>query len=1067
MFLSDLSIRRPVMTSMIVLAVVVLGLFSVTRLGIDIFPNIDFPFVTVSILYPGAGPEEIETLILKPVEDEVGTLSGIRTIQSYAQEGIGYVFLEFNLGTNVDLAAMDVRDKVDAVRNELPVDAKAPVVQKFDVGARPIVNLAVTSTRPLEQTYKLADDVIRQRLSRVDGLANISLVGGKQREIRVSIFRNRLRDLDISVFQVIQAIATANLNLPSGRIEEGRKDYTIRLAGEFGSLDDLRELQIPAHDGKPVRLRDVANIEDTFAEVREMARFEGKTSIGLSCVKKSGANTVQVAAGIMKELSALKQVLPADVQIYVAKNSSTFIKDSIQEVASNMMLGIMLTAIVLFLFLHSWRGTVIAAVSMPASIIASFLLVDIAGFTINMMTLMGLAISIGILVTNSIVVLENITRFEAQGQNLRDAASKGTSEIAIAVIASTLTNVMVFTPIAFMSGITGRIFREFGLTVTFATLFSLLISFTVVPILASRKMKWQMYVILGILGGIGAFILLGHLVAILGLLGLILALVMQTTGIMSKLFILWDRVYDDLAKSYRSTLDWCLGHRFVVILTVLIIFLASMTLFRYIGVEFFPTTDAGAFSVSIEMPPGTRLEVTDQVVHQIEDVVQTIPEVTSYYSTIGSSESGTFGTTEGVQLGYIYINLEDIRQRKRSTEQIIEAVRSRIAEIPAADLTLAPESQMGGGGGGGDLQLEITGDDMAQLVKLSNQVMAIARETRGTVDVTRSWKTGKPEVAVEPLRDRIAAQSTSAQEVALTLRYLLEGDVASKYREGADEYDIRVQASSEDRSQISQLENYEIKTSNGWIPLPELASIQQRSGPTQIIRKNKQREVIVSANLVGISLGQAQKEIQAASENIIWPEGYRLNFGGQAEWMAQEFPYMFQALILAIILTFMLLAAILESVIHPFTIMMTLPLALIGVTASLVITGNTISILTLMAFVMLVGIVVNNGILLIDYISRLRADGRPMKEAVLEACPVRLRPIIMTNVATILGMVPLALGFGTGAGFRAPMAIVSIGGLITSTIFTLYLIPVIYHVFESMRTEGGFFRWTWHTWKRL
>jgi HAE1 family hydrophobic/amphiphilic exporter-1 len=1066
MFLSDISIKRPVMMSMVVVVMVVLGLFSTTRLGIDLIPDIDFPFVTVSVVYPGAGPEEIETLILEPLEEAVGTLSGLKNIQSFSQEGVGFVGLEFDLGVDVDLAGIDVRDKIDAVKNDLPEDAHDPVVQKFDIGAMPIINLAVNSLRPEEETYQIAEDVIKQRLARVDGLASIDLVGGKEREIQVAVHRNRLQALNISIMQVIQAIATANLNLPSGRIEEGRKDFTIRLAGEFESLDELRELDIPVEDQAPVRLREVADIHDTFAEIRELARFNSNPSVGMSLVKKSGANTVQVADQVFKELEVLEGILPPDIEISIARDRSQFIKDSIMEVGSNMMLGIMLTAVVLFLFLHSWRGTVIAAISMPASIIATFFLVDIAGFTINMMTLMGLAISIGILVTNSIVVLENITRYEAMGSDLRTSAAKGTSEIALAVIAATLTNVMVFTPIAFMSGIVGQFFKQFGLTVAFATLFSLLISFTLVPIMASRKLKWSFYAILAILGGIGAFMLLGTTMAIIGLLGLLLALTMQAAGIMDKVFKIWDRIYDDLKVSYRGALSWCVNHRFITILVVLIIFFASMSLFRFIGSEFFPSSDAGAFSVSAEMPPGTRLNVTDKVMLDIENAVSKVPEVSSWYTTVGSTEGAEYGSNEGVQLGYIFVDLIPEGERNRSTEDVINSLRPQLADIPAADIVLKEEEQMGGGSSS-DLQLEITGDDMNELIVLSDQVMDIARNTHGVVDVGRTWKTGKPEVSVEPLRDRMAAQGVSAQEVAMTLRFLLEGEVASEFREQNDEYDIRVQLTEEDRDRVDQIENYEILTPNGWIPLPELAEIKQKSGPTQILRKHKQRMVVVTANLAGRSMGEAQTDIQEASKDIVWPEGYRMNFGGQAQWMAEEFPYLFQAMILAIILTFMLLAAILESLIHPFTIMMTLPLGLIGVVVSLLLTGNTVSMLSLMAIVMLVGIVVNNGILLIDYINQLRSEGKTLKDAILEACPVRLRPIIMANLATILGMLPLALGFGVGAGFRAPMAIVSIGGLITSTIFTLFLIPVIYSLFESIRAEGGLFKWTWLTWKKL
>lgn len=1040
--------------TMVIFSFVVIGLFSLTKLGIDFLPEIEFPYVTIVTVYPGAGPEEVETLITKPIEEEVSALSGLKQLTSIAQEGMSLTFLEFELGRDVDLAAIDVKDKVDAIRSELPEDAFDPEIQKFDVNAIPIMSLAVSSPRPLDKLYVLTDEEIKRQLNRIDGLASVEIIGGKEREIVVAADRRKLQARGLSILQVVQALGQENLNLPSGHIAAERKEYSIRVTGEFNSVEEIKNLYLPmGQDDPPVRLADIANVEDTFAEQRELARMNGVTSVGLSLVKRTDANAVQVGRKVKQELEILKKTLPSDVEITVARDRTEFIENSVFDVRDNLIIGILLTALVLFLFLHSWKGTVIAAISMPVSIISTFTLLMFADFTLNMMSLMALAISVGILVTNSIVVLENIERYRLMGKSIKEAASMGTREIAVAVAAATLTNIVVFTPIAFMSGITGQFFKQFGLTVSFATLFSLLVSFTLTPMMAAYRLSKFVYALAAAVTGTLVFFSLGPVIFFLMVLLLILIGLLTWTGVLKRFFAAWDRFYNELAVSYRKSLQFFLGHQILLFSIVTLLFISSLVVASlFIGSQFFPRSDFGNFAVSIEMPSGATLEETNRVLKRVEEEVNRTPDVKSVFSQIGTNESGEFTVNEGVHLGAVIVQLKDKPPRDRSSFDIIDELRPRLVDIPGAQILLQPGSMFGGGGA--DLTIEIVGPDNKVLADLAEHVVEMAGSVRGVVDPRSSWKTGKPELKISPRREMLADQSSSVAELGMSMRTMVEGQKVSKYREGNREYDIRVKLQEADLQRIEEIPDFGIMTANGPQKISSIANLDIGEGPSQILRKGKQRMVTVSAELTGTTLGDVQNLLQPQFDTMKIPEGYSIRFGGESEHMAESFAEMGRALILAIVLTYMLMAAILESYIHPLTIMITLPLGLIGVLYALFLSGGSISIISLMAIIMLVGIVVNNGILLIDYTETLRRDRKlPLMEAVLEASPTRLRPIIMINLATALGMLPLALGLGAGGEFRAPMAIASIGGLISSTVFTLFLIPALYYTFETWKLK--------------
>ncbi len=1054
MKIADISIRRPVMMTMVIMSFVVVGLFSFSRLGIDIFPEIEFPYVVATVIYPGAGPEEMESQVCEPIEEEVSAIGGIKHVTSVSQEGLALIIMEFDLKMDVDLVAIDVKDKIDLIRQNLPEDIWDPIIQKFDPASMPIINLALSSPRSLDETYRLADKTVKTGLSRVRGLAEIQLTGGLEREIQVNLSRRKLRAYNLSAQLVTAFIGAENLNIPAGHIIEGRKQITVRLAGEFDDLDDIRNIRIPIGHGRTVRLDQLGWVEDSFKEQRDRARFNGETSVGIELIKRADANTVEVANDVYREIDRIRTMLPPDVKLDIARDRSQFIKDSVNDVLGNMIIGILLTAAVLFLFLHSISSTVIAAVAMPTSIISTFILIDFAGFTLNMMSLMALAISVGILVANSIVVLENIERYKKQGLKSAEASSKGTGEIAVAVAAATLTNIVVFTPMAFMSGIVGQFFKQFGLTVAFATLFSLLVSFTLTPMMASRRIGRVVYVAFA-----AAVLLLiqrqfGTDVTLLLLLVVILGVLAHVYGLLRKFAQLWDRFYDNLAKDYRESLQWALKHRFLVLSAVTLLLVGSLALvgFGLIGSEFFPAADQGEFSISIELPVGTSLDATDRVVNEVGRRVGGRRYVKSVYAATGRSESGEFGGG-GTHLGVIVVQMVDADLRPMSTADFINDLRPDLADLPGAKLTIRETSSMGGGGGEADIQVEITGQDIDYLNVIADSVITFMNQVGGLYNIESSWKLGKPELRVIPRRQYLSDRGMSPGALGMTLRNLIEGDVASKYREGGDEYDIRVKLDEAELQKAEDVENIYVKAKDDQITLNELTDVEYAEGPTTINHKDKLRMVTVSADIGRGTLGEKVGELRKLTDELDLKTGYMVNYGGMAEFMTEAFSELFKALILAVILTYMLLAAILESYKHPFTIMLTLPLGLIGVLLALFITNNTISMLSLMALVMLVGIVVNNGILLIDYTNVLRSRGRGLNEAILEACPVRLRPVIMTNVATALGMLPLALGFGAGGEFRAPMAIVAIGGLLTSTMFTLYVIPVIYRLFERERQE--------------
>lgn len=1020
----EISVRRPVLTVMLILVFVIIGLYSYRRLTIDLFPKVDLPMITITTKYPGAGPSEVESQVTEKIEDELSTVSNVKTIDSVSMESVSVIYVEFELGVDIDIMSIEVKDKVDAILSDLPDEVEPPSIVKFDINALPVMNLSVSGPDSLDNIYNFADNELRDRLNRIDGMASVEIVGGLIREIQVNVSTEALNRYGLTITDLVELIGAENKDVPLGKLTSGDEEYTLRVMGQFDSVEDLAEATFALPSNAVVRLSDFAVVTDGFAEREDSATFQGQPSVGVILNKRSDANTVKVAVEVFDVIDEMRPLLPPGYDIGIAMDLSEFITKSVRDVLINILLGIIITSLFLYVFLHDIRSTLIASLAMPTSIISTFILMFFADFTINVITLMALGISIGILATNSIIVLENISRYIDEGHPPEEAAVKGTSEIAIAVIASTMTNIMVFTPIAYMSGIVGQFFRQFGLTVVFATIFSLLVSFTMAPMLATKFLKpsndmdtpkqkedrrfatfhrWR-----------------------------------------RSFFTQWDERFKKLSADYRTAVAWCLDHRSHTIITVIVIFFFSLFLLSLVGGEFTPASDEGYVSIQVTLPPGTPIEHTEGVLTDIEAIVLTHEEVETVFITVGEGNSG-------VNEGEMIIGLVDLSDRRLLTTEFINLIRPELAVIPEAEIAVYEKSQ--GRSAEAGMTILVTGPEMDTLTNLAEEVKSIVDTLPGLVDVDTSLKDPQPEIRFIPNRDIISNHGITTANIYSVLRASYEGEVASVYREGGEEYDILVRLSKEDRENRDLFENMLIQTPQGFAPLSQFGGVERTLGESEIQRKDRQKLIEVTANIGTGTLGQYESIINTEIDNIDIPEGYEVTFGGESERMAEAFQALFEALLMAIILTYVVLAAILESYIHPVTILVTVPLGLIGTAVGLFVSGMSINLFSLMAMVMLVGIVVNNAILILDYTNELREGGRVLRDALLEACQVKFRAIVMSTLAIAFAILPQALG-GADAGFQVAMAVVTMGGVLFSAVFTLFLIPVVYEYMDRFTVQG-------------
>jgi len=1028
MNLIQISIKRPVMMTMVIGALVGLGGFCYFMLSKELFPKIESPIVTVMTRYEGAAPAEVEQLISRELEDEISTVEGIKHLHSISMQGMSVVMAEFYLEVDQDVAAADVRAKVDLVRDILPDSADDPIVQKFDFNAQPVMQLAISAKRSLREVYHTADQRIKDRIATVPDVASVTIVGGEEREIHILTDQQRLRSYGMSITDVVSAVAAGNLETPGGHIQQNSREYNIRLLGKFADLDQIRNLRVTSRTGKTIYLREVAEVKDLYRDIRDKVRADGLTCVGMSIQKQADGNTVAIDREVRKQIEQLKKVLPPDYEITVQDEAASWITSSLDNVFSNMKTGIVLTAITLFLFLHSFRSTLIVSVVMPISVVLSFFIMYITGFTMNMMSMMGLAMTIGVLVDNSVLVIENIVRYLHLGHNQKEAAEKGAVNIAMGVAASTLTNIVIFVPIAFMGGIIGQFFKDLGMAAVISTVASLTVAFTLTPMLASKLLTRENT---------------------------------EPTGAsrLGRFGRRFDKGLQGVKDGYANILLWCLRHRAWTLIIAFLVFAASLVQFPFIGGEFITKMDQGKFVLSLEMPTGTRLEETDAALHRIEDLLrnpQHLPELVSLYTQIGRvTGAGMGGATQAVNIGQINVNLTAKEDREQGVEDIINRLRPVLAaaNIPGAKIKLLQES--GGGGAEAAIQLDVMGDDIQRVRTLAARAMALLNDPekiRGAIDVDMNYREGQPEIHVIPDREKCRDRGIDAAYLAQVVMGSFEGLIVNEYRDGAYNYDIRVRNSEQTRRTVEDVRELTVMNAAGHlIPLPEVATIEVTTGPSQLFRKDRQSLVTVTCDVSGISPGEVAKAIQRELEPIVETEfpDCHFAFGGQIEHMQESFMRLGRAMVMAVFLTYMLLAAMLESFVEPLMIMISLPLSLIGVLTSLFLMGGTFSIFSMMSIVVLIGMVINNAIIVLNYVNELRKEGVHRTEAFVTAGTTRLRPMLMTNLTTIVALIPLAMGLGWGGELQSSLGMVQIGGLIAGGWLGLLVVPVIYTLWDD------------------
>ncbi|MDK2784650.1 MAG: hydrophobic/amphiphilic exporter (mainly bacteria), family [Bacillota bacterium] len=1025
MNLAQFSTRRPVAVTMVILVLIVLGTVSLTRISIDLLPKMTLPIAAVMATYPGAGPEEVEELVAKPLESVLATVSNVDSIQSISSADSATIIVQFNWGTDMDFATLDMREKIDLVMPRLPDGVDRPRVVKFDPSMMPIMILSVSSEgRDLASLKTLLEDKVAPRLERIEGVAYATVIGGPKEEVRVLVDSRRLAGYGFTLAQLVQALKAENLNMPGGTIEQGTREFILRTTGEFKSLDELRNLVLTSPQGVSVRLGDLADIEEV-EDQEEYTLLNGRPSIGIMIQKEAGANTVKVANQVHREMEKLSQELRGLKYTYVF-DQAKFIQRSIGRLTSNAISGAVLAIVILYLFLRNVRSTLVIALSIPISIIATFTLVYFNGLTINLMSLGGLALGVGMLVDNSIVVLENIYRHREEGESRLLAAQNGAGEVAMAITASTLTTIAVFLPIVFIQGLTAQIFRELALTVTFSLLASLLVALTVVPMLASKIL------VIGENDG-------GRTSA--------------RPGIFYRASEWMVRQLAAVSGRYRALLAWALDHRRVVLAGAAAAFILSLLAVPLVGTEFFPSTDAGRLSISIELPSGATLEETDKVAERVGKIVSSYPEVETVFVSAGRSMQGMSISGTDSNTASLNIELVPKEERRRSDREIADAIRRQVEKIPGAEIRVTTQDvmTMGGGGIAQPISLSIRGDDLDVLRDLADKAKALVAKVPGTREIRTSFSEGRPEVQVRLNRAKAASLGLSAAQVAQAVSTAVQGEVATEYRVGGKEKDIRVRLVEESANSLSDLKSLLISTPTGLtVPLADVADIVIARGPVTINREDQARVVTVSSDVFGRPLGAVSRDIERQLAGLKLPPGYTITFGGQNKEMSEAFSGLSLALGLAVILVYMVMAAQFESLLHPFTIMFSMPLALVGVVLALLITRRPISVPAFIGIIVLAGIVVNNAIVLVDYINTLRARGLGMREAILTAGPIRLRPILMTTLTTVLGLIPLALGLGEGGEMQAPLAITVIGGLSMSTLLTLVVVPLVYTLFEDI-----------------
>jgi len=1018
MKLADVSIQRPVFATMMILALIVLGIFSYFKLNVDLFPNIDIPYVIITTVLPGAGPEQIETDVTKKIEDAVNPIEGVDWIQSYSREGVSLVVVAFKLEIDGKVAAQDVREKLSAIRADLPQEIEDPIIQRYDPASLPIMSITVSGTKSEKEVTEYAKKVVKKRIENIPGVGSVDLVGGAEREINIFVDASKLKAYGLSINDVIQNVGASNIEIPGGNLIKGPRQLLLRTMGKFKNVAEFNNVIVANPKGKAVYLSDIATVVDGIKEQTSLTRVNGNIAVGLNIIKQSGSNTVKVADDVKKQIARIEKSLPPGMQLYLAQDNSIYIKDTINDVLSDILYGGIFAVIVIFLFLANMRATIISAFALPTSIIASFIIMYALNFTLNMMSLLALSLAVGLLIDDAIVVIENIYRHMHQGETPFEAAKSASQEIGLAVMATTFTIVAVFIPVAFMPGIVGRFFYQFGITISVAVLVSLFVAFTLTPMLSSKWLHKEDENL------------------------------SKEGNIIQKFLFYFNNLFSVISINYKSALKWALTHRKTVIISSVIIFLFSLIIMGNLGSQFFPETDENEFVITINSAPGSSLERTSNVCAIVENELRAFPEVQTILTTIGASNDPVTRAT-------VLVKLVHKKDRNRSDKEIMAVLRNTFKYFPGADISYGVQG--GPGPGGKPLAFSVRGDDLNKLEKYAEKVEAIVRSTKGTVDVGNSLETSKPEIRLLIDREKASDLGVNPAIIATSVRAMVDGYVATQYQEGDEQYDVRVRLKKEDRSDMANINDLSLKSNKNKnsndpiiIPITDVAKVIEGVGPSEINRYARQKEIRVDANMSGRFLGEAMNEIQKKISKIDFEPGYSASVVGEGQMQEESFGNILLSFGLAIIFVYIVLAAQFESFMHPFSIMFALPMSMIGAVLMLLIFGNSISVVSLIGIIMLMGLVTKNGILLVDYTNVLRGRGLSRFDALLQAGPTRLRPILMTTFAMIFGMMPVALGLGEGGEFRAPMGQAVIGGLITSTLLTLFIVPVVYSLLDDL-----------------
>ncbi|MFW6266818.1 MAG: efflux RND transporter permease subunit [Halanaerobium sp.] len=1007
MKISDFSIKRSVTTAMLIFIIIIIGVVSLSNLSLELFPDITFPGAAIITTYEGVGSEEIENLITRNIESSVSTVEGVQGVNSTSSMGNSSVVIEFDWDRNMDFAVQDLREQVDLIGETLPDDADEPMIVKFDPAMMPIMVYGLSAEEmEIGELKKEVEDDIVPRLERIPGVAQVNLQGGLEREINVSLKQDRMKHYNLDFETITGILRSENINVSAGEVSRGSKELLVRTVGKFDSIKEIEEINIPVGESGQIKLSDLAEVEDDFADPDTISRSNGERSISLSMQKQTDANTVEVAEAVKAEMESIEEEY-SNYNLAVAVDQSEFIEDSIASVSQNAIIGGILAVLILLIFLRNFRSTAIIATAMPVSIIATFAMMYFADVNLNVISLGGLALGIGMLVDNAIVVLENIYRFRSIGEGRIEAAREGSSEVGMAITASTMTTVVVFLPIVFVEGIAGELFQDLALTVAFSLLASLLVALTLIPMLSSKFLK------------------------------------------VSQKEIERGKKEGKIKRAYKSALSYTLKHRWIVVGVLVLLLITSLFLAPQLGFEFLPGTDQGAFSVNYELPAGNSLEESDQTAAEIEESLLNIPEVETVISNIGSSDM--MQSDSSSHQGNINVNLVEASERDRTTGEIMEELRQEI-NIPDVNLTIEEQQGTMPTGGGKPVNVRLKGSDLAVLEEEIGGAVSEIEDVEGLRDIEDSFDEGRPELQIKVDRSLASRFGFNVSQIANTVRTAISGTAQTRYEVAGDEYDIRVRLAEAEIENYNQVPDLNILAANGsMVPLRRLAELEVTEGPVEILRDDQERYAEINADIHERDLGAVMGDIQQQLAEVELPDGYNFSYEGEFEDMQESFSSLGMAFALAVILIYMVMASQFESLVHPFTIMFTIPLAVIGVIIGMYITGSIVSVASVLGLITLAGIVVNNAIVMVDYINQLRRSGKEKINAIIEAGSVRLRPIMMTALTTILGLLPIALGIGEGAETTQPMGIVIVSGLTFATFLTLFVIPIFYSIITDLR----------------